>query len=107
MFFGYCNNFSNERLSWDPTVAHADCYAFVVFYAIADKCYVTDQCLPYGKIEVGAEADLVLLDLEKKQTIDRTTFVSKGKNTPFDGVECAGWPVMTIFGGNIAWKDGQ
>ncbi len=63
--------------------------------------------LPYGKIEVGAEADLVLLDLEKKQTIDRTTFVSKGKNTPFDGVECAGWPVMTIFGGNIAWKDGQ
>lgn len=63
--------------------------------------------LPYGKLEVGAEADLVLLDLEKQQKIDRTTFVSKGKNTPFDGVECAGWPVMTIFGGNIVWKDGQ
>jgi len=63
--------------------------------------------LPYGKLEVGAQADLVLLDLEKQQKIDRTTFVSKGKNTPFDGVECAGWPVMTIFGGNIVWKDGQ
>ncbi|PIC84404.1 dihydroorotase [Sporosarcina sp. P1] len=63
--------------------------------------------LPYGKLEVGAEADLVLLDLEKQQKIDRTTFVSKGKNTPFDGVECVGWPVMTIFGGNIVWKDGQ
>ncbi|PIC71745.1 dihydroorotase [Sporosarcina sp. P16b] len=63
--------------------------------------------LPYGKLQVGAEADLVLLDLEKQQKIDRTTFVSKGKNTPFDGVECAGWPVMTIFGGNIVWKDGQ
>lgn len=63
--------------------------------------------LPYGKLEVGADADLVLLDLDKEQKIDRTTFVSKGKNTPFDGVECAGWPVMTIFGGNIVWKDGQ
>ncbi|GKV64256.1 MULTISPECIES: dihydroorotase [Sporosarcina] len=63
--------------------------------------------LPYGKIEVGAAADLVLIDLEKEQKIDRTTFVSQGKNTPFDGWECAGWPVMTIFGGNIVWKDGQ
>ncbi|ARK25714.1 dihydroorotase [Sporosarcina sp. P37] len=63
--------------------------------------------LPYGRLEVGAEADLVLIDLEKQQKIDRTTFVSKGKNTPFDGVECAGWPAMTIFGGNIVWKDGQ
>ncbi|WP_153731224.1 dihydroorotase [Sporosarcina obsidiansis] len=63
--------------------------------------------LPYGKIEVGAAADLVLIDLEKEQKIDRTTFVSKGKNTPFDGWNCTGWPVMTIFGGNIVWKDGQ
>lgn len=63
--------------------------------------------LPYGKIEVGATADLVLIDLEKEQKIDRTTFVSKGKNTPFDGWDCTGWPVMTIFGGNIVWKDGQ
>ncbi|PIC65689.1 dihydroorotase [Sporosarcina sp. P13] len=63
--------------------------------------------LPYGKIEVGAVADLVLINLEKEQKIDRTTFVSKGKNTPFDGWDCAGWPVMTIFGGNIVWKDGQ
>lgn len=63
--------------------------------------------LPYGKIEEGAAADLVLIDLEKEQKIDRTTFISKGKNTPFDGWNCAGWPVMTIFGGDIVWEDGQ
>ncbi|WP_432359451.1 dihydroorotase [Sporosarcina sp. UB5] len=63
--------------------------------------------LPYGKIEVGAQADLVLLDLNKEQTIDRNTFLSKGKNTPFDGWTCVGWPVTTIYGGNIVWKDGQ
>lgn len=63
--------------------------------------------MPFGKIEVGAIADLVLLDLNKEQTIDRKTFLSNGKNTPFDGWTCKGWPVTTIYGGNIVWKDGQ
>lgn len=61
--------------------------------------------LPYGTIEVGATADLVLINLNKEQEIDRTTFVSQGKNTPFDGWKCTGWPVKTIFGGQVVWED--
>ncbi|MGQ7061621.1 hypothetical protein ACUN15_24045, partial [Bacillus cereus group sp. BceL175] len=38
------------------------------------------------------------------EEIDPTTFLSKGKNTPFAGWKCQGWPVMTIVGGKIAWK---
>ena len=52
-------------------------------------------------------ADLVLIDLNKEQEIDRETFVSKGKNTPFDGWVCAGWPVKTIFEGQVVWEDGK
>jgi len=63
--------------------------------------------LPYGTLEVGATADLVLLDLNKEQAIDRETFVSKGKNTPFDGWVCSGWPVKTIYGGKVVWEDEQ
>ena len=63
--------------------------------------------LPYGKIEVGATADLVLLDLNKEEKIDRKTFVSKGKNTPFNGWICTGWPVKTIYAGKVVWEDGQ
>ncbi len=63
--------------------------------------------LPFGTLAVGEEADLVLIDLNKEQEIDRTTFVSKGKNTPFDGWTCAGWPVKTIYGGEIVWEDEQ
>ncbi|WP_318615505.1 dihydroorotase [Sporosarcina sp. YIM B06819] len=63
--------------------------------------------MPYGKLEVGATADLVLIDLTKEQKIDRTTFVSQGKNTPFDGWACAGWPVTTIYGGQVVWEDGK
>ncbi|MGO1058129.1 dihydroorotase [Planococcus sp. FY231025] len=61
--------------------------------------------LPYGKIEAGQSADLVLLDLEKEQPIDADAFLSKGKNTPFGGWQCKGWPVMTIFEGQIAWQE--
>lgn len=61
--------------------------------------------LPYGTLAVGEVADLVLIDLKKEQTIDRKEFLSKGKNTPFDGWTCVGWPVKTIFGGEIVWED--
>ena len=60
-----------------------------------------------GKLKLVQLADLVLIDLNKEQEIDRTTFVSKGKNTPFDGWICTGWPVKTIFGGKVVWEDGQ
>lgn len=63
--------------------------------------------LPFGTLAVGEEADLVLIDLNKEQAIDRNTFLSKGKNTPFDGWICAGWPVKTIYGGEIVWEDEQ
>ncbi|WP_422123584.1 dihydroorotase [Planococcus sp. X10-3] len=61
--------------------------------------------LPYGTIEKGQTADLVLLDLEKEQPIDVETFASKGKNTPFGGWNCKGWPAMTVFGGEIVWQE--
>lgn len=61
--------------------------------------------LPYGRLEVGGVADLTLIDLEQERAIDKTTFVSKGKNTPFDGWNCAGWPVMTVFEGEVVWEE--
>lgn len=61
--------------------------------------------LPYGTLEVGNTADLVLLDLEKEKEIDANEFLSKGKNTPFGGWKCKGWPAMTVFGGEIVWQE--
>lgn len=60
--------------------------------------------LPYGKINVGAPADLVLLDLQQNEAIDPSKFLSKGTNTPFAEWECQGWPVLTIANGKIAWE---
>jgi dihydroorotase len=60
--------------------------------------------LKTGKIEIGAPADIVLIDLDHKAKIDPDQFLSKGKNTPFAGWECEGWPVMTIVDGKIVWS---
>lgn len=60
--------------------------------------------LPYGKIEVGSIADLAVLDIEKEEEIDSSTFLSKGKNTPFNGWNCKGWNVLTIVDGKIVWE---
>ena len=63
--------------------------------------------LPYGKIEEGAPADIVLLDLDEERVIDPKEFLSKGKNTPFTGWTCKGWPQLTIACGEVAWEKGS
>ncbi len=57
-----------------------------------------------GKICVGADADLTLLDLHKEIIIDVNTFKSKSRNNPFQGWKLKGMPVITIVGGKIAYS---
>ncbi|XMB86914.1 dihydroorotase [Mycoplasmatota bacterium WC44] len=61
--------------------------------------------LDAGRLREGRIADLTIVDLNNKKKIDKTKFYSKGKNTPFDGWECYGWPVMTIVNGRVVFKD--
>ncbi|GIN61458.1 dihydroorotase [Robertmurraya siralis] len=59
--------------------------------------------LPFGRLEVGKAADITLIDLEYQDKVTPEKFLSKGRNTPFTGWECAGWPQLTIVGGKIAY----
>lgn len=60
--------------------------------------------LPGGKIEQGAAADLMIADLDEKYTIDSGKFISKGKNTPFNGREVYGKVCCTIVDGDIKFR---
>ena len=57
-----------------------------------------------GVIGVGYDGDVVLLDLDKKIKVDSNTFASKGRNTPFNGMEFYGEVEMTIKGGKVVYK---
>ncbi|WP_417900609.1 dihydroorotase [Bacillus haimaensis] len=63
--------------------------------------------LPFGKLEAGSPADLTIIELDRSAAIDPDSFLSKGKNTPFAGWECKGWPVMTIVDGKLVWQKGS
>jgi dihydroorotase len=67
------------------------------------------QCfgLNAGRLAVGAPADIAVIDLETEERIDPGTFASKGKNTPFAGWKCQGWPVMTFVNGTLVWEKGR
>ncbi len=59
-----------------------------------------------GKIDIGYDGDLVLLDLNKKVKADSKNFASKGKNTPFHGKEYLGEIIATIKSGKIRYSNG-
>ncbi|OPY79963.1 MAG: Dihydroorotase [Syntrophorhabdus sp. PtaU1.Bin153] len=61
--------------------------------------------LPYGEIKAGKIADLMVFNPEIEWTVDRNSFFSKGKNTPFHGWELKGKNLLTIADGKIAYRD--
>jgi dihydroorotase len=60
-----------------------------------------------GRIAIGADADLTILDLDLRTTVDKNLFESKGRNTPFDGWTLTGGVAMTIVGGRVAYPFGD
>ncbi|MDD6214332.1 MAG: dihydroorotase [Firmicutes bacterium] len=57
-----------------------------------------------NNISVGNEANITLFDLEKKYTVNPKSFVSKGKSTPFDGMELFAECKMTMYKGETVWE---
>lgn len=56
-----------------------------------------------GQIKEGFDADITILS-DEKETIKKDEFLSKGKNTPFDGYEVYGNPIYTICNGKLVWS---
>lgn len=54
-----------------------------------------------GTLRSGADANIVLIDADREWTVEAGKFMSKGRNTPFEGHILKGMPVITIFKGNI------
>jgi dihydroorotase len=77
-------------------VVHWMCEAPAQAYRIPNK----------GRIQIGWDADLVLVDLEYFKPVRREELLSRCGWSPFEGWSLTGWPLVTIVAGQLAWKDG-
>lgn len=60
-----------------------------------------------GKLSVGYDADLTLLDLKAKKTIENGNLHTKVNWSAFHGETLQGWPVMTVVHGNPVYREGD
>ncbi|WP_283152597.1 allantoinase AllB [Guptibacillus hwajinpoensis] len=59
-----------------------------------------------GAIQIGSDADITIVDLQKESTIRREDLHSKSKVTAFDGFAVKGMPTHTIVRGKVVMKEG-
>jgi dihydroorotase len=57
-----------------------------------------------GSIGEGKAADLVIFDPDAAYAIDKNTFVSRSRNTPFHGRNVQGRVLTTIIGGEVVYQ---
>jgi dihydroorotase len=58
-----------------------------------------------GRLAVGYDADVTVVDLKRRETIRNDWIASKCGWTPYDGVTVTGWPVGTLVRGHsVMWE---
>ena len=60
-----------------------------------------------GFLREGFDADLTIVDLDKRQAVRNEDLLTKCKWSPFEGKILKGWPVMTIVNGNVVYDKGE
>lgn len=60
-----------------------------------------------GSIAPGFDADIVLWDPNRKETIRQELMHHGADYTPYEGLEVTGWPVMTVLRGKVVMQDGE
>jgi dihydroorotase len=61
--------------------------------------------LPGGTLEENSDADITIINPDKKWTVRKSKFRSKSKNSPFIGWQLSGVVEYTILGGRIVYRN--
>jgi allantoinase len=60
-----------------------------------------------GAIQVGSDADVVIVDLNREHTIKSENLHTRQKHTPFEGLVVRGMPVLTMVRGETVMENGK
>jgi len=60
-----------------------------------------------GRLALGYDADLTIVDLKRRAEITRGWIASKSQWSPYEGKMVTGWPVGTFIRGIEVMRDGQ
>lgn len=60
-----------------------------------------------GNLQIGADADIVIADLDLEQEVRAEALLSGQDHCPFEGTRVRGWPVTTIVSGRVAYRGGE
>lgn len=58
-----------------------------------------------GTLKEGAVADVAIVDIDEEYVIESDKFLSKGKNTPFNGKKVKGKVLYTLCNGKVVFKE--
>ena len=90
------NHVNNGKLTLEQLI-NSVCENPVKIFGIKDKGYIKE----------GFDADLTIVDMNKKIMIKNKDIESKCGWSPFDGFEFKGTPISTIINGLIKMRDGK
>lgn len=60
-----------------------------------------------GTIEVGSDADLALVDIDREMTVDAGYLQSRADFSPWEGERLKGWAVRTLVRGETVMREGE
>jgi dihydroorotase len=60
-----------------------------------------------GALQVGSDADFVMVDPSRPLTIRNQDQLSKARNVPFDGITVPGTPALACLRGTVIMRDGR
>ena len=60
-----------------------------------------------GTIQVGSDADIVVLDPKKRQRLTKDNLHSRMDNSIYERITVTGFPVLTLARGRVVHEDGQ